>query len=478
MQESFAPETMGVMLPSNIEAERAVLGSLLLDQELLADIQAILKPADFTVPAHQTIYQAMLGAAEQGKPLEMALLRDILEVMGRLEDVGGVAYLASLEQYVATSASGPDFAKRVAEKSRLRRLIHAVQGIMRESSTEQDAKGRPLDTSQILDRAEKAVFEIGQETLQGDFKTSSELAAETMDRIEMLYHRKAEVSGLRTFFADLDTFTTGFHASEFIIIAARPSGGKTAFAVNIAVQVAKGGKIQGQRLQDPLPVGFFSLEMSASELTQRILGSIGKVSSRRIRSGHLSPDELHKVTEASHQLASWPLYIDDSPGLTPMALRAKARRLKAREPRLSLIMVDYLQLMHGAEGGRQQENRQQEVAEISRSLKLLAREIETPVVALSQLSRSIEQRSGRGRPGRPQLSDLRESGSLEQDADVVLFVQRERNPTDKAEDGQPRLQMAPEPAEIIIAKQRNGPITSFPLLFVPEITVFYDAARQ
>lgn len=469
----------GLIMPTNVEAERAVLGSLLLDSSLLPEIQTLLKATDFSLPGHQILYEVLIGLFEQNKPLELALIQDDLIRRGKLEESGGLGYIASLEQYVVTSAAAPDHAARVAEKSRLRRLIRAAQLIIHEASAEQDQKGEPLETEVIIDHAEKSVFEIGQEAIRGDFHLINDLAIETMDKIEGLFHRRIEVSGIRTFYDDLDSYTSGFHASQLLILAARPSVGKTAFALNIALQIAKGGKVHGQPLGEPRGVGVFSLEMSAEELTHRLLSCVARVSSRRARSGKLGHDDLVKLSQASHILGSLPLYIDDSATLNPIMLRAKARRLKARDPNLGLIIVDYLQLMRGSGDGRgRTENRQQEVSEISRSLKALARELEVPVLALSQLSRSIEQRGGKGKPPRPMLSDLRESGAIEQDADVVMFVHRERTPTDKDEQGGVRSQMMPEPSEIIIGKQRNGPIGSFPLVFIPEFTVFYDAVHQ
>ncbi len=466
-------------LPASIEAERAVLGSLLLDQELMADLQTLLRPDDFSVPGHRTLYEIMIGLADRGKPLELTLIHEDLVRMGKVDEVGGLPYVASLEQYVVTSAAAPTHANRVVEKARLRRLIRAAYSIQQEASREQDAKGNPLEPADVIDRAEKAVFEIGQESLQGDFHPISNLAIEAMEKIELLYHRKIEVSGIRTFFDDLDEYTSGLHGSQLLILAARPSVGKTAFALNIALQIAKGGKIHGQSVTEPRSVGVFSLEMSAEEVTHRLLSALARVSSRKARSGKMSHDDLLKLSHASHLLGSLPLHIDDTPALTPIALRAKARRLKARDPNLALIIVDYLQLMRGSGEGRTRvENRQQEVSEISRALKALARELEVPVLALSQLSRSIEQRSGRGKPPRPMLSDLRESGALEQDADVVMFVHRERTPTDRDEQGEVRTQKMPEPAEIIIGKQRNGPIGDISLVFVPEFTIFYDAVRE
>ncbi len=463
--------------PANIESERAALGGLLLAPDLLPEIQSLVKPEDFFHPAHQVLFQVMIGLSERGRPLDIALIQDDLERAGKLDEVGGVAYIASLEQYVVTSAAAPDHARRVAEKARLRRLIRAAQSIIHEAATEQDPNGQSLDTPQILDRAEKAVFEIGQDTIEGDFSHTSDLVIEAMDHIEHLFHRKVEVSGLPSHYSDLDNYTSGLHPAELIILAARPSIGKTALALNIALQVAKGGKLHGPAAAEPRSVGIFSLEMSKPELILRLMSSLAKVSSRRVRSGRISHQELHQMSEASQQLGDMPLFIDDTAALTPTALRAKARRLKARAPDLGLIVIDYLQLMRASTDSSRHENRQQEVTEISHALKALAKELNLPVMALSQLSRSIEQRGGRGKPGRPMLSDLRESGSIEQDADVVLFIHRERTPTEKDESGQPRMQTLPEPVEIIIGKQRNGPVGEFPLVFIPEYTTFYDGMK-
>jgi len=460
-----------LVAPQSIESERITLGSLLLDPELLLDIEQILKIEDFYMPAHRVIYEAMLALNAQGRPLDLPLVAEEIQRMGKLEDTGGVAYIASLEQYVTISSTAPDHARRVVEKARLRRLIQAAETIIREAGLQRDRDGERLEAPEIIDRAEKAIFQVGQETVSGDFAHVQELALEAMERFEMLAGREGEVSGLRTHFTDLDDMTAGFHPGELIILAARPGIGKTAMALNLALQIAKGGKIHGPRVTQGRPVGFISLEMSREELIQRLLCTIAGVSSRAVRAADISPQSLSKLSEASHQLAQWPIYIDDTAALTPNLLRAKARRLMAREKNLGLLIVDYLQLMRGSESNRAQDNRQQEVSEISRSLKILAKELGIPILALSQLSRNIEQRSSKVKAARPVLSDLRESGSLEQDADVVLFIHRE-NPRSESRDNKIAL---PEPYEIIIGKQRNGPVGSVPLLFIPIFTIFYDS---
>lgn len=467
----------GIVLPSNVEAERAVLGSILLDQAVLDDVQSILRPDDFSHPPHQVIYESIVRLSERGLTPDLAFLRDELERSEQLALVGGIAYIASLEHYVVTSAAAPDHARRVAEKARLRRLIQTAQGIIQEASTEQDTKGNLLDTPEIIERAEKAVFEVGRDIESKDFVRIEGLCDPALQKLEAQSRRKSDISGIATFFTDLDNYTSGFHPSEFIILAARPSIGKTALAINIALQVAKGGKILGPQIGTPHPVGIFSLEMSRQELTMRLLSSLARVPGDSLRTGSMSREDFDKIQRASDMLKTLPFFIDDTAALTPTMLRSKARRLKAQEPQLALIVVDYLQLMRGTEGRNRQENRQQEVSEISRSLKALARELEIPILVLSQLSRLIEHRAGKGKAGRPVLSDLRESGALEQDADVVMFIHRERTITDKDDQGKLRPRLVPDEAEIIIGKQRNGPTGPFTLMFLKECTTFYDASK-
>lgn len=468
-------------VPCNVDAERGVLGSLLLDASILPDLQLVVKTDDFFLPEHQTLYSVFLGLLETGRPLELPIIEDELDRIGRLQEVGGMAAVIALENSVAAVSAAPALAKEVAAKSKLRKLLRAARLIQREAANETDERGEPLSPAQVLERAEQAIYEIGQETTSGDFVAVGDLAFEQMDHITKLASKERAVIGLRTFFADLDMYTTGFLPSQLIILAARPSVGKTAFALNIALQAAKGGRVSSQqRLGEPASVAFFSLEMGKEELVHRLLGSLSRVSGRRLRQGRLNHEELAKLNDAAAILGDCQIHIDDTAALTPTALRAKARRLKARDPRLGLIIVDYLQLMRGSDaGGRfRQENRQQEVSEISRSLKALAKELQVPVLALSQLSRQIEQRGGRGKMAKPVLSDLRESGSIEQDADIVMFVHREKKQAEKGQDGEVRNASEPELTEIIIGKQRNGPIGTVQLMFFPEYQTFHDAMRQ
>jgi len=439
--------------PHNLDAERAVLGTMLLDNNTISLVVELLQKETFYSSAHQIIFEAIMSLFDNGVAVDLTTLCDELKRRNVLDAVGGPGYLASLEQFVLSTANIHHHAKIVYNKAKLRKLIRASGTILEQAYNE------AYEVEEMLDRSEKLIFDISQERATRDFAHISDLTAEAIEEINIRYHSKMEVTGLATGFIELDQMTCGLQTSEMIIIAGRTSIGKTAFSLNIATHV-------GMRLNRP--VGIFSLEMAASQVNTRLLCSLAHVSSGRVRTGYVSGPELKKLTDKASLLSAAPIYIDDTPGMSILELRAKARRLKAIEKELALIIVDYLQLMRGS--GRT-ENRQQEVADISRSLKSLARELEIPIIALSQLSRLIEHRKGHEK--RPLLSDLRESGAIEQDADVVLFVHREREIEETEElEGESAPKKPGQISEIIIGKQRNGPLGIVKLIFFPDITMF------
>jgi replicative DNA helicase len=451
---SFPGKTSDVKVPPhNLDAERAVLGTMLLDNDTIPLVIELLQKETFYSSAHQIIFDAIVSLFDHAVAVDLTTLCDELKRRNVLDAVGGPGYLASLEQFVLSTANIHHHAKIVYNKAKLRKLIQASATIVEQAYSE------TYDVEEMLDRSEKLIFDISQERATKDFVHISDLTADAIEEINIRYHSKMEVTGLATGFIELDQRTCGFQQSDLIIIAGRPSIGKTAFSLNIATHVA---------LRLNRPVGIFSLEMSSTQVNSRLLCSLAHVSSNRVRTGYVSGAELKRLSEKADLLSAAPLYIDDTPGMSILEVRAKARRLKALEKDLAIIIVDYLQLMRGS--GRP-ENRQQEVAEISRSLKGLARELQIPIIALSQLSRLIEHRKGRDK--RPMLSDLRESGAIEQDADVVLFVHREREPEEAeefAEESAPKK--LGQLSEIIIGKQRNGPLGIVNLIFFPDFTMF------
>ncbi len=449
-------------IPHNLEAERAVLGSMLLDQHVIPDVLRILKPEDFYEAGHQVAFKCMLDLYNEGKPVDLTLLSDVLRRKGELDAVGGYVYLANLEQFVLSTSAASDHARMVQEKSALRRLMAAADTILRESSEER------RNVEDQIEMAERLIFEVSQQNQTGKFMSLEVLMEDTIGEILHLYESREPKSGLQTQMKDLDKIIGGFEPSALVILAARPSIGKTAFALNIVRNVA---------LFEGKPVGFFSLEMGADQLNMRLLCSEARIPSHRVRKGLIKEQEWEKLRETASRMMQVPIFIDDTAGLTIMQLRSRARRLKAQRPDLALIVVDYLQLMQGL-GGSRESNRQQEVAEISRGLKGLAKELRVPVLALSQLSRGIEQRSGKEKSARPMLSDLRESGAIEQDADVVMFVHRERVEIQKDEDGKLADRSLPIPTEIVVGKNRNGPIGTAEMLFIPDYTLFADALHD
>lgn len=443
----------GRVMPHSIEAERAVLGSMLLANSSIPSVIELLKVIHFYHTPHRVIYDAIIKLSDLN-PVDLLTLTEELSIRNQLEAVGGPAYLAGLEQSVTSTSNARHYAEIVFKKFQLRELIQTAHEITEEAYSEVEG------VDNVLNMAEKKVFEISQQRASRDFVRIDHIIHEALDEIEHRHHNSGDVLGLATGFKDLDDLTSGLHNTDLVIIAGRPSTGKTAFAINIATNVG---------LYLNKPVGIFSLEMSASQLNQRMISAVSRVDSNKIRTGRLQSIELERIHRASGTLSNSPIYIDDTPGLNVLEVRAKARRLKAENNDISLILIDYLQLMTGTS---RNENRQQEIAEISRSLKVLARELNVPIIALSQLSRLIEQRKGKDK--RPILSDLRESGAIEQDADVVMFVHRELMGSADSPDNIDKSKIA----EIIIGKQRNGPVGSIKLAFLKEFTKFENLAKD
>lgn len=433
--------------PHNIDAEQSVLGAMLLDREAIARVARFLNDRDFYLEAHRTIYEALLELDEGGQPADLVTVTDLLRRKGLLDKIGGATYLATLPGLVPTTANAEFYGRIVEEKALLRNLIFLatrIAGMSYEGSE---------DAERLMDEAERMIIELGNRRASNVFSSLREVLLETFKQIQFIYRNKGEVTGVPTGFKELDKLCSGLQSSDLIIVAGRPSMGKTSFGLSIAYHAAT---------KHNQPVAVFSMEMSKEQLVQRMLCSAACVDQQRLRTGFLQEDDWTKLTEKAREMTNLPIYIDDSALLTVRQVRAKSRRLQT-EKGLGLIVIDYLQLMNS---GRRTDNRQQEIADISRSLKGLAKELNIPVVALAQLSRSVESRQDK----HPVLSDLRESGSLEQDADVVMFIYRDEyyNPESEKRGI----------AEIIIAKQRSGPVGSVELAFVKEYTKFMNLARQ
>ncbi|WP_298268043.1 replicative DNA helicase [Geobacter sp.] len=444
--------------PQSLEAEMSILGGILLDNEAINRALETIEADDLYRESHRKIFRAMVELSTRNEPCDLITLTDILKRKGELEEVGGGAYLATLVDYVPTAANIAYYCKIVKEKSITRRLITAATDIV--------TRGYEGETGmeELLDSAQKTIFEISDNKLRPAFTPVGTILKDTFKHIESLYEKKQAVTGTPTGFYDLDEMTAGFQKGDLIIIAGRPSMGKTAFALNIAQYAAA-------HADPPAPAAIFSLEMSKESLVMRLLCSESRVDASRLRTGHLIDTDWHKLTHGADKLSKAQMFIDDTPAIPVMEMRAKARRLKA-EHGLGLIVVDYLQLMRGSANI---ESRQQEISEISRSLKALAKELEVPVVALSQLNRSLESRTDK----RPIMSDLRESGAIEQDADVIMFVYRDAVYCDdcKKRDGSCTKEHDKD-AEIIIGKQRNGPIGTVRLLFNGQYTKFESREKH
>ena len=430
--------------PHNQEAEQSVIGAIFLDPQALITAAEIIMPEDFYRVAHQKIFQTMLRLSDQGKAIDVVTVTEELSSKKELEDVGGISYISEIANTVPTAANIGHYAKIVEEKSILRRLIRVATTIVEDGFTRED------EVEALLSEAERKMMEVANRKNAGDFKHIKDVLVETYDNIEKLHTRKGDVTGIPTGFRDLDKITAGFQRNDLIIVAARPSVGKTAFALNVAQNVAT---------KTDENVAIFSLEMGAEQLVMRMLCAEGNIDAQVLRTGSLTTEDWRKLTMAMGSLSNAGIFIDDTPGIRVNEIRAKCRRLK-QEYGLGMILIDYLQLIQGSGGS--QANRQQEVSEISRSLKGLARELKVPVIALSQLSRGVEQRQDK----RPMMSDLRESGSIEQDADIVSFLYRE-DYYDKETENQNMI-------EIIIAKQRNGPTGTVTLAFVKEFNKFVN----
>ena len=442
--------------PQNIEAEQAVLGAMLIDKEAIAKATEVLLADDFYREAHRVIFSAMLELYNKNEAVDMVTVTEILKRDNKLEDIGGIAYITSLANVVLTAANVKYHAEIVAEKSVLRQLVRV--------STEIAAMGYEAneDVGTLLDTAESRILEISNRKKKNDFTAINDILMDSVQSIESLLQNKGGLTGLPAGFADLDKLTSGLHPSDFIILAARPSMGKTALALNIVQNVAlRAHKVIGG---EPRSVAFFSLEMSKEQLVNRMLCAEAGIDSQRLRVGEMHDEDWTHLWDACDTMSRAKIYIDDTAGITAMDMRSRARRLKA-EHGLDLIVVDYLQLMQGSGKRNNSGDRQQEVSEISRSLKALARELDVPVLALSQLSRSVESRQAK----RPMLSDLRESGSLEQDADIVAFLYREDYYNPETEN---------KHTELIIAKHRNGPVDTVNLFFQKQFTKFVGFTKR
>jgi replicative DNA helicase len=432
--------------PQNLDAEESVLGAMMLAPGAIGTVSEILDASDFYRESHARIYRAALGLYAKGEPVDAITLVDELEQRSELEQVGGRIRIHELAALVPATANAGHYARIVGEMATLRGLIEAGSAVARLGWD------RPGETVDLVDRAEQIVFELSQHRTSEDFAHIETLLKESFERITQLYEAGADVTGTPSGFRALDQLTSGFQPGNLIILAARPSMGKSALGLCMAANLA---------VRAEQPVGLFTLEMSKSEVTQRLMCSEAKVESQRLRTGKLAVDDWPRLTAACDKLARAPIYVDDTGSITMMELRSKARRLKAKEPGLALVIVDYMQLMTS---GTTAENRVQEVSQISRNLKVLARDLDVPILAMSQLSRAVEQRHDK----RPILSDLRESGSIEQDADLVCFVYRDEYYNDESD--QQGL------AELIVAKHRNGPTDMVKLSFLKRYAKFADLA--
>jgi replicative DNA helicase len=429
--------------PQNLEAESSVLGGILLENDAINVVLEVLRPEDFYRESHRKIFRAMIELLDRNEPVDLITLSDFLKGRSELEAVGGTSYLASLADFVPTAANISYYARIVREKAILRSLIGAATEIATRGYEEQG------NVEEFLDTAEKVIFDISEKKIKASFVSVGDMIKDTLKTVEKLYERKEMVTGVPTGYEDLDRLTAGLQPADLIIVAGRPGMGKTAFALNIATNAAYTG----------VGAAVFSLEMAKEQLVLRMLCSEAHVNSSKVRSGYLGERDFPQLAKAAGRLHEAPIYIDDTPAISVLELRAKARRLvRDRSKKIGLIVVDYLQLMRGMGAAN---NREQEISEISRSLKALAKELNVPVMALSQLNRRVEDRGDR----RPMMSALRESSAIEQDADVIMFIYRDEvyNKSDESKKGL---------AEVIVAKQRNGPIDTINLTFLSEFTRF------
>jgi replicative DNA helicase len=452
--EGFSPDPQIAQLripPHSIEAESSVLGGLLLDNSAWDRVGDLLVDGDFYRYEHRQIYAAIAALVNASRPADVITVYEHLQNTGKAEEVGGLGYLNGLAQFVPSASNIRRYAEIVRERSILRKLVSASDEIATHAFNTQ---GRPV--AQILDEAEQKIFQIGEEgsRMKQGFQAMPQLVVELLDRVQEMADNPNDITGVPTGFYDFDRMTSGMQAGDLIVLAARPSMGKTALAINIAEHVA---------MNEGLPVAVFSMEMGAAQLAVRIVGSMGRIDQGHLRTGKLTDDEWPRLTEAIEKLRQVSLFIDETPGLTPSELRANARRLARQCGKLGLIVVDYLQLMSGSNSDSS-DNRATELGEISRGLKMLAKELQCPVIALSQLNRSVEQRTDK----RPMMSDLRESGAIEQDADVIMFIYRD--------DYYNKDSKEPGVAEVIIGKQRNGPTGTVKLAFLKPLTKFENLA--
>ncbi len=437
----------------DVTAERAVLGCVLQDNGVLDRVQEVLTAEDFAIPAHADVFRAFAAIHNRNEHIDPLTVSEQLKIDGKLQAAGGPGYVAGLQQAVPFAENAADYARIIKNQATRRSLAGAGREILDLASQETG------DVAELLDEAERKVFLIAEKQHKGDLRPMTELMDEALALLDKMKNSEGAITGVSSGFVDLDNQLTGFHGGELIVLAARPGIGKTSLAMNFALHVAA---------KEKLPVAVFSLEMPSVQLLTRMLATHAKVDVKKLRGGRLSPADEERIAESASELYNTKLFVDDSGGLSSFELRAKARRLKQKEGRLGLIVIDYLQLMK--QGGRV-ESRQLEVAEISRALKQLSKELDVPIIALSQLNRKVEERSS----GKPMLSDLRESGAIEQDADVVMFIHRE---SQDEEGAPPSDRNDVIPVELIVAKQRNGPIGSVDLLFMSAYTRFESRVQN
>ncbi|HEQ9666474.1 TPA: replicative DNA helicase [Streptococcus pyogenes] len=438
------------ILPHDIQTEQAVLGSIFINPEKIIEVAEYLKPDDFYKPAHRILFKAMLSISSNAEPIDVVTVKSVLESQDNLATIGGITYLLEVVNAVPTSVHAEHYAKIVAKKAQLRSIIDSL------SDSIGNAYDENMDIDEIIAKTERSLIEVSQSSNKSSFRPIHDVLAENYQKIEERSNNNTQITGIATGFYDFDKLTTGLHADQLIILAARPAMGKTAFALNIAQNVAtKSNKA----------VAVFSLEMGAESLVERMLASEGTIKSHHIRTGQLTAEDWQRLIYAQGELAEAPIFIDDTAGVKITDIRARARRLSQETDGLGLIVIDYLQLIQGSRS----DNRQQEVSEISRQLKIIAKELKVPIIALSQLSRSVEQRQDK----RPIMSDLRESGSIEQDADIVAFLYRDDYYTDKSDD-QPESNLT----ELIIKKNRHGSLGTVNLYFHKEYTKFSSLKEE